>query len=381
MLKRTWNNEQGFSMVVVAVGLAGFVAATTIAIDVGMFMTARSQAQNSADAGALAGATALVFDDYADRSPSGPAVQSAVMAAAENQVMSKDVWVTPEDVTFLPAPSGGMDRVRVQVYRDATHENALNTLMGIFFGVSKVNINAVAVAEAVPANAVMCAKPFMIPDRWIENQTPPWDMDDTFEMYDNKGNLRTDRDIYIPADQEGYTGYDNWRDRGTLLILRAGTGNNIVPSMYFSWDMDQGAIGGDYYRDNIANCSWRKVHWGDDMIQEPGDMMGPTSDGIDTLIAKDPNAYWDPVKREVHTDIHPTPRIFPIPLYDPAEYAGAKQNGRVAQFKVANWIGFFLEKREGNQIYGRICPILGVVDPNAGPAPAGSFARAIRLVQ
>ena len=35
-----------------------------LAIDVGMLMTARSQAQNSADAGALAGAIALIYDDY-----------------------------------------------------------------------------------------------------------------------------------------------------------------------------------------------------------------------------------------------------------------------------------------------------------------------------
>ena len=39
-----------------------FVAASMLAIDVGMLMTARSQAQNAADAGALAGATALAFD-------------------------------------------------------------------------------------------------------------------------------------------------------------------------------------------------------------------------------------------------------------------------------------------------------------------------------
>ena len=43
----------------VAVGFMGFFAASMLAIDVGMLMTARSQAQNSADAGALAGACEL----------------------------------------------------------------------------------------------------------------------------------------------------------------------------------------------------------------------------------------------------------------------------------------------------------------------------------
>ena len=56
-----------------------------LAIDVGMLMTARNQAQNSADAGALAGATALVFDNYTDRSPTGPAVTSAIATAQGQQ--------------------------------------------------------------------------------------------------------------------------------------------------------------------------------------------------------------------------------------------------------------------------------------------------------
>jgi hypothetical protein len=110
-------------------------------------------------------------------------------------------------------------------------------------------------------------------------------------------------------------------------------------------------------------------------------MAGPTNDGIDDLIAKDPDAYWDEGKRKVITDLHPTPRIFPIPLYDPEFYANEKANGRNAGLRMANWVGFFVERRVGNNVYGRIAPILGVIDPNAGPAPAGAFPKAIRLVQ
>ena len=68
-------DERGMSFVWVGMGFMTFFAASTLAIDVGMYMTARSQAQNAADAGALAGATALVFNDYYDRSagwPRGP---------------------------------------------------------------------------------------------------------------------------------------------------------------------------------------------------------------------------------------------------------------------------------------------------------------------
>ncbi len=88
-LTRMHRDERGMSLVFVGVGFMAFLAATTLAIDVGMFATARSQAQNSADAGALSGAVALYFDDYNNRSASGPAVQSALAAARSNDVINQ----------------------------------------------------------------------------------------------------------------------------------------------------------------------------------------------------------------------------------------------------------------------------------------------------
>src|SRR5207248_9566573 len=90
-LQRLRHDERGMSFIFVGVGFFAFLACTTLAIDVGMFMTARSQAQNSADAGALAGATALVFNSFTDRTPTGPAVQSAINTALANQVIGSDV--------------------------------------------------------------------------------------------------------------------------------------------------------------------------------------------------------------------------------------------------------------------------------------------------
>src|SRR6187402_3466055 len=93
-------DERGVTLIIVGAGFMALLAATTLAIDVGMFMMARSQAQNSADSGALAGAVALVFNDFNNRSASGPAVQSAMSAAEANGVGNGQVDVGPEDVTF-----------------------------------------------------------------------------------------------------------------------------------------------------------------------------------------------------------------------------------------------------------------------------------------
>jgi hypothetical protein len=48
---------------------------------------------------------------------------------------------------------------------------------------------------------------------------------------------------------------------------------------------------------------------------------------------------------------------------------------------VANWIGFFLERTQGNNIFGRIIPIGGIRDGNAPEGPPAIFPMAIRLVQ
>jgi hypothetical protein len=377
-----YRDERGMSFVFVGLGFTAFLAATTLAIDVGMFMTARSQAQNAADAGALSGVVALYFNDYNNRTASGPAVQSAINTATANKVIGQPPSVLPADVTFPLSPNGQANRVRVQVFRTASHGNAVPTMMGALFGVQTVDVGATAVAEASPANAMTCVKPFMIPDRWRENTNPPWDTNDTFEMYDNKGRPLANPDVYVDAnDAANYTGYTTAKDKGMLLTLRAGTGDNINPSFYYSWKMP-GDVGGDFYRENIANCNTAKMRFGDLIIQEPGDKSGPTVQGIDALVAKDPGAYWDTGCRCVKGSAYSTsPRVFPIPLYDPKYYAQGKANGRVADFKIANFLGFFAEKPVGNSIPGHVTQILGIVDVTAGPAPAAAFPISIRLIE
>jgi hypothetical protein len=103
--------------------------------------------------------------------------------------------------------------------------------------------------------------------------------------------------------------------------------------------------------------------------------------GLDDLMALDPTAYWDTAQKKVVSPLGKSPRVFPIPLYDPDVYDSGKQTGRNASLISRNWIGFFLEGRKGNEAYGRIAPMTGVIDANAGPAPEGVFPRAIRLVK
>jgi Flp pilus assembly protein TadG len=383
-IHRLRRDESGMSYVFIGMSMMAFISASMLAIDVGMLMTARSQAQNSADAGALAGATALLYDDWNNRSPSGPAVTSAITAATGNRVMAGNVSVTPADVEFPLDPAGEPTRVKVTVRRTASRGNPVTTLVARYFNIATADIGATATAEVSPANAMTCVKPFTIPDKWSERQTPPWDGDDTYDAFDNKGKPIANPDIYIPATQPGYTGYNQETERGQRLGIRAATGNNITVSFYYSLSLGKPVItGGDEYRWNISNCNTTHYHWGDPLTQEPGAMEGPTIQGADELIAKDPGAYWDSSINKVAGSAfgNKSPRVFPIPLYDPIVYDSGKRNGRTADLVTANWIGFFLESTQGNGIWGRIIPIAGIRDSTAGPAPTALNPQAIRLVQ
>ena len=288
-VQRAVRDEAGMSLVFVGMGLMAFLSASMLAIDVGMLMTARNQAQNSADAGALAGATALLYDSYDDHTSGGPAVTSAITAGLANQVMGSDVSL---DAGRCGVPAGfdrrGRTACSVTVYRRASRGNPLSTLIARYFGMPTADIAAIATAEASPANAMTCVKPFTIPDKWKEiGSDAPWNGDSVYDAFDNKGVPlpASEADVYIPAYYPGtttpnpnYSGYNNVKNKGQLLVLRAATGNNINTSFYYSLSMTND-MGGDDYRWNIANCNKSIYKWGDALVQEPGAMEGPTDPG------------------------------------------------------------------------------------------------------
>ena len=392
-LQRLRSDESGMTYVFIGLGMMALFGASMLAIDVGMLMTARNQAQNSADAAALAGATALAFDDWNDRTASGPAVQSAIRTGQNNLVQKQAPSIRADDVTFPANPTNGaFNRVQVNVWRTTDRGNPVPTMIASYFGMRTVGIGATATAEASPANAMTCVKPFTIPDKWSEAQTPPFDPGDTFTRYyetgSKKGQLVANPDSYVPAfdgsgkANAGYTGYNNESNRGLQMTLHASNGANIAPSLYYSLAMT-GDTGGDDYSWNIANCNHSIYHWNDQLVQEPGAKEGPTIQGIEELIARDPNAYWDTgcncVKGSAFAD-RQSPRIFPIPLFDPDYYQGGITNGRVASLKVANWIGYFVEYIGGTTIYGRIIPIAGIRD-TTGLQGSPAFPVSIRLVK
>jgi Flp pilus assembly protein TadG len=369
-LDRLHNDERGMSLVFIALGFMAFLAASMLAIDVGMLMTARNQAQNSADSGALAGATALYYNNFDDRTASGPAVTNALAAARGNQVMRVTVSVNPSDVTFPNDPAGMPTRVRVNVFRQSDRGNPVSTLIAQYFGMPTANIQATATAEASPADSMTCVKPFTIPDRWLEGGTRGSTGEDAYGA----------GDVYRDPNDPNPTGYNAERDKGTLITLKANNDTKIAPSFYYPWDMVGDDRGADDYRWSIGHCNVDIMGFGQDFVAKPGNMVGPTKQGMDDLIALDPDARWDTSANKVVSDKYPSPRVVAIPLFNPQYYADGKANGRNASLKFVNYLGFFIESMSGNEVVGRITPI-GGLRKGGLPAPAGAFPRVIRLVQ
>ncbi len=255
---------------------------------------------------------------------SGPAVQSGINAALANQVIGQTVSVLPGDVTFPNDPNGQPTRVQVSVFRTAGRTNAVPTLIGVLFGVRTVDIVATATAEASPANAETCVMPWTIPDKWIDNQSPPWDPDDTFTMYDNKGNLVANPTCTSPSTSPATRAITRLPIAASSSVLKANNTTKVAPSFYNPWDLP-GSTGGNDYSNNIATCNSATVPIGDPMTAEPGNMVGPTAQGTADRVAQDPNAYWDTTCNCVKgSAFGVSPRVVVVPLYDPAYYAAGR---------------------------------------------------------
>ena len=137
----------------------------------------RRQAQNVADAGALAGALAMIFDG------GSPLVvnQAAQHWAANNPIWGQgnsalNVEVTLSSSTVNIPPCGAVNGcVRVDVMRNMPDRagvlrgNALPTYFAQLVGRSDQGVRATATAETAAGNQIKCMLPFAVADRWADS--------------------------------------------------------------------------------------------------------------------------------------------------------------------------------------------------------------------
>src|SRR6185437_15755467 len=163
-------SEQGAIFVQVGIAMFVLVAFNVFVLDYGVMWVARQQAQNAADAGALAGAVARSYDDVGT-TPTSETVRLAQATAAANMVWNQPATA---EVSSFDCPPGVDGRcVRVDVYRDSTHGNPLPTIFGPLLGVTSQGVKAMAIGLSGIGNATNCLRPLAFADDWGVDTYPP----------------------------------------------------------------------------------------------------------------------------------------------------------------------------------------------------------------
>jgi len=400
-------SERGAVIVHVTIALVGLLAFSVFVIDYGVLWAARRQAQNAADAAALAGAISLAYVDFDNQAL---ARSSALVVAAQNQVWGEAPDVTDADITFPVCPPGSPGAgtnscVRVDVFRNQrAGGNPLPTFFGKIVGINEQGVRATATAEALFGESTDCVKPFAIPDRWVEgrNDVGPAGRseNDTFERYipngANAGQVYTpDADSYPPG--SGYSPESvslGGGDYGRLITLKSGSPNSaLAPGQYHPVVINPAeGPGGANYRENIATCDTTVIGPGTELESEPGNMVGPTSQGMRNLLALDPEAEWDSTLNDGRGGIRGgcmarltapcmvSPRLVAIPVFDPDAYDAGRASGRIV-FNITKVLGFFVDQMNGNEVRGYIMTYPSEAHAGMGGVPGSGFVVSVALVR
>jgi hypothetical protein len=325
------------------------------------------------------------------------AVSNFVWGQAPDVNITTDVFFTDQPgERCAPDPDGNTPCIRVDVYRNQQRGNPLPALFGLAVGLTEQGVRATATARVAVANASDCLKPWAIPDKWLEMQTPAWTLDDEFETQACSGGTCVPLDppdVYTrPTEDDPGTGFTVAVDLGLELVLKQGGPQTaIAPGVFYPVRLpryDGESKGGDDYRENIATCNGLPIEIGDTIQTENGNMIGPTKQGVEDLIALDPNADWDPTTNSVvnscaqsATPCAPkSPRIVAIPIFDTAEYYAGKLNG-LTTLTVVNILGFYIDDMQGNNVVGYLTEAPGLVTGNSTINPSSSFLSVIQLVR
>ena len=406
MRRQILGNERGATLAIIAVTMFLFLGLAALAIDLGMVKASAAQAQRAADAAALAGASAFI--DYGN-SDQG-VIDSAATARATDYATRHSIRSTPISAGEVTVTFPAAFTVRVAITRAVVPTWFANT-----FGISSVGVSRQAAAEAAESGvSTNCLKPFLLPDRWYEadktyqdsnsnnvmdatehdgeawfyqpTQTAPSGQTDRYEAYDPESASQT---------QTGYgsgaSGLEG--DRGLDLLLKPQTGNAQRMGNFYQI-LDPAAYGMDStaVKDAIASgCISASV--GDTAVLKNGSTTSARQ-GVQALIAKDPDVVWDdvaghPTATAAYPDWTQNPRVIVVAFYDPAAIAVTcdvtRQNDCTnasvpGTIRFQNFARIFLQNDPGNT--GNIMArFVGYVSGGGGGNTSGPTVRVLRLVE
>lgn len=268
---RVHDRERGMTIAMVALFIVALFVIAALAVDVGMLYTARTSAQHSADAAALAGA--FTFVDQATAPQPSTAQNAAIATAAQNKILGQAVNIAAGDVV--------VDQVArtVTVTVSRTGNNAIATFFARVIGINTADVAVKATAQAATqGSGGACVKPFFMPNTVLSSLS-------TIDACKaGQKLLNPDGSMTAWAISQGF---------GQSLQLRPTTPSGaLTPSQYYSLDFGSGA---NTFRCTIGQClnecGVSNIKCGDSWPVETGNMVGPTNQGVDELIGNPPDQW------------------------------------------------------------------------------------------
>jgi hypothetical protein len=167
--------RRGATAAFVVVSLMALLGMVALAVDVGMLMKVRSDAQRAADAAALAGAQDFLTGSD-PQAVKMDALNHALEYASRNYVGWKYVDTSAVIVTDSGAHLvGNSPEAYVQVIPDTQkvrvfiRRAGIATWFGSILHIPYAHVSVKAAAQAVNAGQGKCVKPFALPDIWKES--------------------------------------------------------------------------------------------------------------------------------------------------------------------------------------------------------------------
>jgi Flp pilus assembly protein TadG len=369
-------SERGAILVHVAIGLLALISFSAFTVDYGQFWVSRRQAQNAADAGALAGAIARIYNDTSNppsSTTSGVVWENAVTAAGRNAIWG----VAPPSTTITVdynCPGGvSTNCVVVDVFRDGTNNSSpLSTFFLNLVNIDTQGVRAHAVAEVRGANMTGCMRPVFLIDKYTD-ANGDGDYDAGTDTYLSPG-WRVPEDIGQPVEFH----------------------ENLTPSGYGQIDIANGTAG---ISEAWRHCASGSYRIGQTIDTKPGN-SGGQKHAVQDLIDWDPDAEFNPSTGAIDDSCAPSctcdgqcpyggqisPRVIIVPVCSPLQADcrdGGPNNGQIT---ITNFLSFFLldaQDFSGKLVfYTVLVGTGGEVDRNSPDAPAeGTFLKVPVLIR
>jgi Flp pilus assembly protein TadG len=135
------------------------------------------------------------------------------------------------------------------------------------------------------------------------------------------------------------------------------------------------------YRQNICSCNASVIDLDTEYMIEPGNMVGPTYQGVGTLIDMDPDAYWDDRSNTLVSKYGmDSPRVITMAVFSPDQLS--KPGRQYVRFN--NFVRVFIEEQASPQdpVTGRMLYYVpGVGSSGREGRTTGSLVRVLQLIR